>query len=373
MTVLVDATAVPADRRGVGRYVDELIAALDGQLIIACQAVDEAHYRSIAPTASILPQRGITASWRRLAWEQAALPRIARRAGATVIHSPHYTLPLVSRLARVVTFHDATFFSDPGVHTPLKRLFFRAWIRLSAALADSVIVPSAATGAELTRYVGTPRRAPEYVVAHHGVDHRVFHPPSAQEISYAADVLKLGPAWIAFLGTLEPRKNLPALIAAYGRLAGEGSALPKLAIAGGEGWATDLRSAIAAVPEGGEVVTLGYIDLGLVPAYLGGAVIVVYPSLGEGFGLPVLEAMASGAAVLTTARLAIPEVGADAVSYTEPDVESMVVAIRSLLADPATRQKLRAKATTRAAGFTWQASARIHRDVYRRVERPNAG
>lgn len=368
MTTLIDLTALPSDRSGVGRYLDELVRAFDEPVVIACQARDEQHYRSLAPRARVLAQRRIARVWVRLLWEQFMLPRVARSAGVSVIHSPHYTLPLFTRLARVVTFHDATFFSDPKVHTPFKRIFFRTWMRLSVRLASRIIVPSTATASQLARYVGEPRQP--YRVVYHGVDREMFRPPTAAEIAAAAATLGLADApWIAFLGTLEPRKNLPALLEAYTHVVTTwdpaNGPLPTLALAGSAGWGPGLDSTIAAVPAPGRVARLGYVDLALVPALLGGALIVTYPSLGEGFGLPVLEAMACGAPVLTTRRLALPEVGGDAVAYTEPDAPAIAAALLALAADPTERTRLAGLGLARSADFTWQACAAAHLAVYR--------
>lgn len=363
MRVLIDATALPQNRGGVGRYVEGLVGALPGDVVVVCQERDVDTFRSLAPNATVV---GIAPAWSRtpmrLIWEQLRLPFIARRLGANVIHSPHYTMPLLSRRPVAVTFHDATFFSDPSVHTTLKRAFFRSWIRLSTGRASAIVVPSAATASELARFV-RPGRATT-TVAPHGVDATVFHPPTAQQ-SDAARALIGGTEWIAFLGTLEPRKNLPALISAYASLAEGRDAIPPLVLAGGEGWDTHLDAAIGAVPTPGRVERVGFIPTGLLAPFLGGSRLVVYPSLGEGFGLPVLEAMASGAAVLTTSRLALPEVGGDAVAYSEPDAASLQAAIGELLDDDEKRTDLRRRGVARAALFTWAASAARHLDAYR--------
>jgi len=144
---------------------------------------------------------------------------------------------------------------------------------------------------------------------------------------------------------------------------------PALVIAGGRGWDDGVDAAIASVPTGLILRRPGYLPLDQVPALLGGAEVVAYPSLGEGFGLPVLEAMACGAAVLTTRRLSLPEVGGDAVAYTEPDAESIAVALRELLDDSGLREKLGAAALDRAAEFTWQRCARLHVEAYERAAR----
>jgi glycosyltransferase involved in cell wall biosynthesis len=116
------------------------------------------------------------------------------------------------------------------------------------------------------------------------------------------------------------------------------------------------------------VRTLGYLPLPELSAFLGGAEVVAYPSLGEGFGLPVLEAMASGAAVLTTRELALPEVGGDAVAYTEVDPGSIESALRRLLDDGELRLRMRTAARERTTLFTWETSARLHRHAYEAAE-----
>ena len=369
---LIDVTAVPADRAGVGRYVDELVTAFDRRVVIACQAEDAEHYAVIAPLATILPQPGIRRVWRRLVWEQFALPRIARRAGVGVIHSPHYTMPLLSHLTRVVTFHDATFFSDPRVHTRVKAVFFRAWIRLSSRLADAIVVPSTATASELGHYVRARRGRPIYDVVYHGVDASRFHPPTRAEVDTMAARLGIdGAPWIAFLGTIEPRKNIPALVVAYSDLVkswmSEWGDVPTLVLAGADGWGESIDTVIDAIVAPARIKRVGYIELELVPALLGGALFVAYPSLGEGFGLPVLEAMASGSAVLTTRRLALPEVGGDAVAYAGVDSESLVHEMRRLMADPAERRRLGTLGRARATTFSWERCANEHLRVFDRA------
>ena len=368
--VLFDATAVPANRGGVGRYVDGLLGELQGRIEIACQARDADHFRRIAPHATVLPQSiRIESQARRLLWEQLQLPALARRRGTTVIHSPHYTMPLFTRRARVVTLHDATFFSDPGVHTRLKGAFFRLWTRISVRLARIVIVPSAATASEVERFTGSAGQSACFVVAHHGVGFETFHRPTPVEVQQVANKYDLAsPGWIAFLGTLEPRKNLPALIRAYGQVAisrdRANLPVPPLVLAGGRGWDTSIDEEIRRIEAPARVVSLGYVPAPELRALLGGAAFMVYPSLGEGFGLPVLEAMACGAPVLTTRRLALPEVGGSAVAYCEPDDGSIATSMLQLLSDTQRRADLSARGETRARGFSWRACANVHETAY---------
>jgi glycosyltransferase involved in cell wall biosynthesis len=365
--VLIDATAMPVDRGGVARYVDELVRALaePGELdvVVACQPRDAERYRALAPTATLAVGPSALA-WRgfRLLWEQLGLPLVARAEGVDVVHSPHYTTPLLCRRRRVVTVHDVTFFSEPEVHRPVKRLFFRAWIRLSCRLADVIVTPSRATAVELDRAIGHP--VEQTVVAPHGVDHERFRPPEPPRVAATRARYELDGDYVLFLGTIEPRKHVPALIRAHALLAADGAEAPLLVLAGARGWETETERALGEHPHPGSVRVLGYVDADDVVPLLGGATVVAYPSSGEGFGLPVLEAMATGAAVLTTRRLAIPEVAGDAAAYCEPTAESIAAGLRQLIADDAQRATLRRRAIDRAVGFSWQRSAATHAAAY---------
>ncbi|WP_156914773.1 glycosyltransferase family 4 protein [Thermocrispum municipale] len=374
--VLIDATAVPADRGGVGRYVDALIAALDADgasLVVVCQQRDEHVYGEIAPHSDVVaaPQT-IARPPARLAWEQVGFPRLIDKLGVDVVHSPHYTMPLAGKAASVVTLHDATFFTEPVLHSAVKVRFFRSWTRLSLRRADRCVVPSEATARELTAVASAdPERLS---VIPHGVDTDSFHPPSPEEIAEARAAAGLGEQpYVAFLGALEPRKNVPALIRGFVQAVRDRADPPALALAGPPGWDDRIGKAMATVPPHVRVVRAGYLPYRCLAGYLGGAELVVYPSLGEGFGLPVLEAMACGACVLTTRRLALPEVGGDAVAYCGVGAGDVAAALGELLDDPGKRAELGAAAVLRAKEFSWRASAQRHREIYQRAARARSG
>ncbi len=373
--VLVDATAVPADRGGVGRYVDNLVGALDAagaDLTVACQVVDAERYAKQAPSVTVVPApSSIAGRGARLAWEQVGLPRVARRVRADVVHSPHYTLPVRAGRPVVVTLHDATFFTDPDVHTTVKRVFFRSATRLSLHRAAICVVPSQATADELVRVAGAD--ASRLHVAHHGVDTGSFTVPTTQQVRAVRERLGLragradAEPYVAFLGQLEPRKNVPALVEGWVRACAGRERPPVLVLAGGAGWDQRLDDVVARVPAGLRVLRPGYLPFADLPGLLGGAAVVAYPSLGEGFGLPVLEAMACGAAVLTTRRLALPEVGGDAVAYTGTDPDDIARDLAALLDDPARRAALCEAGRRRAQEFTWARSAQRHVEAYERA------
>jgi glycosyltransferase involved in cell wall biosynthesis len=136
---------------------------------------------------------------------------------------------------------------------------------------------------------------------------------------------------------------------------------------GGGGWSQELDDAVARVPPHLRLIRPGYLPFADLPGFLCGAIVVAAPSRGEGFGLQVLEAMACGAPVLTTYRTSLPEVGGDAVAYTEPDADSIAVALRGLLDDPERRVALSAAGYARAQDFTWAASATAHVASYKRA------
>jgi len=367
--VLVDATAVPADRGGVGRYVDGLIAALDqagADIAVACQRADAERYGRLAPGATIVAgPAAIAHRPARLAWEQTGLPLVAQQVDAQVVHSPHYTIPLRVGRPTVVTIHDATFFTEPEMHTAVKGTFFRSATRTALRRASRVIVPSKATRDELIRLLDADPTKID--VAYHGVDAQTFHVPSEVERTRLVARLGLHGEYVAFLGMLEPRKNVPNLIRGWVQVCQGRENPPSLVLAGGTGWDDEVDAAVAEVPPGLRVLRPGYLPYGDLPGFLGGALVVAYPSHGEGFGLPVLEAMACGAPVLTTHRLSLPEVGGDAVAYTEPDAPSIGAALAALIDDPDRRAALGAAGQARATEFTWAASAEAHLAAYARA------
>ena len=368
--VLLDATAIPGERGGVGRYLDNLAAALDrvgAALSVVCQHRDAETFARLAPRSRIVPvAESLDSRPARLTWEQTTLPRLARRLPVDLIHSPHYTMPLAAGLPVVTTLHDATFFSDRGLHLGVKGRFFRAWTRTSLRKAAVCVVPSRATALELVRYVGAS--SDRMVVAHHGVDFARFHPPTDDEVRALREHLDLGAtSWVAFLGTLEPRKNVPALIRAFVRACAGRADPPALVLAGAQGWDTAIEPALASVPAHLRVLTPGHLPIELLPGLLGGAVVTCYPSLGEGFGLPVLEAMACGGTVLTTRKLALPEVGGDAVAYCGTGAGDIAEELQTLLDDADRRSVLSAAAVLRAGEFTWEATARAHQVAYDRA------
>jgi glycosyltransferase involved in cell wall biosynthesis len=369
--VLVDATSVPADRGGVGRYLDGLLGALgrrdDVDLAVVCQRTDTERYERQLPGARVLgAPAAVNHRPARLAWEQTGLPMLAQQVGAKVLHSPFYTCPLRASCRITVTVHDATFFTEPEHYDKTRRTFFRSAIKTSLRRAERVIVPSKATRDELIRLLDAdPTRID---VAYHGVDPAAFHVPSPEEKARVRARLGLGEShYIAFLGAKEPRKNVPNLIRGWAMAVADRPSPPALVVAGGQGHDDEIDQAVAIVPANLRLLRPGYLRFADLPGFLGGALLAAYPSYGEGFGLPVLEAMACGTPVLTTPRLSLPEVGGEAVAYTGPAADEIAGHLAALLDDEARRSALVEAGLARAKEFTWDSSAEVHMSAWARA------
>ncbi|MBV9410973.1 MAG: glycosyltransferase family 4 protein [Acidimicrobiia bacterium] len=339
--VSLDTTAVPARPVGAGRYVLELASALSDRDDVDLVVVDKAP--SFRPV--------------RLAWEQVRLPGVLRELGVDAHHAPHYTMPERARVPKVVTIHDMTFFDHPEWHERTKAPFFRRAIAVAAKRADALVCVSALTADRLRSRLHPD--VPMHVIPH-GVDHTRFR-PGGSDAGFPQP-------YVAFLGTLEPRKDVPTLIAAFDLMAATTPDLT-LVVAGLDGWgAKEVNDAIASAKHHDRIQRVGYLPDAAVPGLLGQAAAVAYPSLDEGFGLPALEALACGAPLVTTKGTAMAEVTGDAALLVPPgDADALADALAALVGGGPDIDRLRHRGPEVASTYTWERSAAAHAEVYRSV------
>ncbi len=374
LVLSLDVTAVPARPVGAGQYTLQLGSALaerpDVDLVVVARTADAGRWRAVAPGAAL---EAVAPGPRplRLLWEQARLPALLAARQVDVHHGPHYTMPERASVPAVVTVHDLSFFEAPDWHKRSKVLLFRRAIAVAARRAAAVVCPSRVTAEELHRWC---EPTAEVFVAHHGVDthrFRPYEPEPGTDTPLLAGIdrrLVDGRPFLVFVGTMEPRKDVPSLVTAFARASrSHDDAL--LVLVGGAGWGgPDVDRAVASSGAASRVVRTGYVPDGAVPALLRSARAAVYPALYEGFGLPALEALACGTPLITTSGTAMEEVAGDAAVLVRPgDVAGLTGAVEAALAEEVSPgpEGRRRRGLEIAAAHTWAASAQRHMEAYR--------
>lgn len=309
--------------------------------------------------------------WRRIAWEQTRLAVLSR--DLDLLHGLAFAAPLASRCPTVVTVHDLSFLRFPEAFRRANRTYL-AWItRLSTRRAARVIAVSESTRRDVIDLCGVPEA--RVVTVPNGVDEQ-YCPAEPAAVAEFRRRKGLPERFLLYLGTLEPRKNLEALIAAYARLPERaGAGRPKLVIAGGKGWFFEtIFARVAELGLADDVLFPGYVPAAELPWWYRAAELFVYPSRFEGFGLPVLEAMACGTPVVTTTASSLPEVAGDAALLVDPDdTAGLTAALSRVLTDAALRADLGEAGLRQAARFSWARTAAQTAQVYRAILGASAG
>ena len=372
MRIAIDATSVPAKPAGAGVYAIELVRAMaehdrrDGYALFARGGTFDAditgkrNWRLQRVAASSRPSR--------LAWEQLRLPRALDRLGIDVLHSTHHTLPLAGvRCRRVVTIHDVTFFRLPERYPPVRRFYLQAMTRLAARVADAIIVPSNAARDDVLQ---TLRVAASKVATVYEAPAQRFTPIPETAARAVAGIYGIDGPYVLSVGSLEPGKNRARLIRAMRMLRDSGFE-HRLVVVGQKAWKFD--DELALVAELGmqdRVQYLGYVNAEHLPALYSLAAVFAFPSLHEGFGLPVIEAMACGAPVLTSNSSATAEVAGDAAILVDPlSVDAIHDGLRRMFDDSSLCSELSARGRARASEFTWRRAADETHAMYGRVVR----
>jgi glycosyltransferase involved in cell wall biosynthesis len=297
----------------------------------------------------------------RIAWEQTLLPLALVRRRADVVHGLVNVLPLATQVRGVVTVHDLSFVLTPETLPPLKRAYLTRLCAASVHRAAAVIAVSRQTAADVIRCFNiSPAKMH---VVHNGVA-PTFTPGDPEKMEHFRRARNLPPRYLLYLGTLEPRKNLVLLIRAFARW----RAMQVVETGAAAGSTDTIFAEVQNLGLADAVLFPGFIPSAELPDWYRGATAFVYPSLFEGFGLPVLEAMACGAPVICSRAASLLEVaGSAALTVPAADEEALAHAIRLLCDQPALAAELRRRGLHQAAKFSWRRSAEQTIQVYNQV------
>lgn len=287
--------------------------------------------------------------------------------GVDVIHSTAFTAPALKRAKLVVTMHDLTFLTHPHLHTPTNREFCLRVTEKVAERAAMIIAPSLSTKHDLLQHY--PILEERIVVIPEAAAEDFYPIRDQTEVRRVLAKHGIFYNYLLFVGTIEPRKNLLTLIHAVADLLKNGRPRYLLVVAGASGWLnSDVYQWVQSLGLQDCMRFLGYVEVEELRALYSAARVFVYPSLYEGFGLPVLEAMACGAPVITSNTSSLPEVAGEAAILVPPtDVGELKQAIEAVLSDQQLRLRLRQQSLKQAARFSWRETARRTLEVYKKV------
>jgi glycosyltransferase involved in cell wall biosynthesis len=288
-------------------------------------------------------------------------PRLMRREPVDVFHTQYVGVP-ASGARLVLTVHDLSYELYPETF-PMNRALFLKLTRWSARRAAAVIAVSESTKRDLVRLYGLP---PEKIhVVMNGVSSS-FRPPSPEDVARVRARFGVRGDYVLSVAARQPRKNLARLTEAFLSARRRGDFNLRLVLVGGRAWGpSDMAGEAAEAVRRGDILLTGYVEEADLPGLYGGAAVFAYPSLYEGFGLPVAEAMACGTPVLTSNVSSLPEVGGDAAVYADPlSVAEISRALWETASNPERRREMRARGLERARLFSWDAAARKTLAVY---------
>jgi glycosyltransferase involved in cell wall biosynthesis len=372
-TVAVDLRALVPEATGIGVYTREMLRHL-----AALGGFDYLGLAHREPRAEGLSDLALRVEHQPapfgVLWQQLRLPRRLERGDADLLWSPLQTLPVRCPVPAVVTVHDLTVLLMPDAHRAKVRWSQVPFLARSLERARRVVAVSEATAADLRFHFPQAFQAEpgKLRVIHHGVS-PAFRPAEPDERQAIREELGTPEGYLLYAGTLEPRKNVEGVLDAWLALCANDPGTPPLVLAGGSGWRS--RALLRKIERirstgsreaGGDLRVLGRVDDDHLARLYRGATLFVYPSFYEGFGMPVLEAMASGTPVVTSDRSSLPEVAGGAALTVRPEDPTILAgALRHLLANPGQARELAERGLARAATFRWETAAAQMEEVFR--------
>lgn len=371
MAIYIDISAAVHGRAGLGRYAESLARALVREYPERF-AFFYNRDREASPLAGLesVPTRTVRAGykpWRMAVWLGQLLRLSFERLvpEAELYHATEHLLLPLKRVPTVLTVHDLIYRLFPEYHKPLNYWFLNQVMPLFVQRARTVIAVSESTRQDLIRCYGVH---PDKITVVHEAAAPHFRPASPEAIATVRARYRLPEGFILTVGTIEPRKNLSRLLDALQQLQQKGDDV-WLVVVGSKGWLYEgFFRHLEELQLGDTVLLPGYVPDADLPAVYSAATLCVLPSLYEGFGLSVLEAMACGTAVVCSRASSLPEVGGDAARYFDPtDVEEMAEAIRAVWHDETLRAEMGRRGLAQAARFSWARAAAETMAVYQRA------
>ena len=358
---------------GIGTYIRNLLRHLpridrESEYVLLCHEHDMAVAEQLGPNFRTVLEASPNYSLR----EQFHVPWVLRREKPDVFHAPHYVLPTAVRCRSVVTIHDCIHLMFPQ-YLPNRAAYAyaRASMWSAARHADRILTVSEASKRDILHFFNVP---PDKIsVVYNAIDERFWIEPNGEDVARVRERFQLDHGFVLYAGTIKPHKNLVRLIEAFAQLrTGEFGELKLLIIGDEISKLPALRRAVHSHKLHKHVRFLGFVPDETLAVLYRLAAVFVFPSLYEGFGLPPLEAMASGTPVVTSNVSSLPEVAGDAAVLVDPyDVDSIVDGVRRVLTDPELAAELRRKGLVRARGFSWERSVARTHDLYRLVASRN--
>ncbi len=370
MRIGIDYTAAVRQGAGIGRYTRGLVRALaemDQQnryvLFSAGRDRQGGWPANFALRSVPLTDRHLSILWQRL---RLPIPIELVTGRLDILHSPDFVLPPTLARHKVLTVHDLSFMRCPECSSPALLEYLMRSVPRSVARAHLILADSQSTRRDLLDLLDVPPERVEVLYA--GVEPR-YAPQEAAAAQAAARKYGLAQPFILGLGTLQPRKNFARLIRAYHLLRQRHHVPHQLVIGGGRGWLyEDIDATIAELGLAEQVRLVGFVDDADLPALYAGADLFAFPSLYEGFGIPILEAMGCGTPVVTADNSSLPEVAGDAALLVDPlDIEALADALWRVIDDGALRQTLVQRGYQQVQRYTWRAAAETLLGIYRSV------
>jgi glycosyltransferase involved in cell wall biosynthesis len=377
MRIGIDVSRTVEESTGVGYYAKHLVHALAGidpendyllyGIFYDCYPEG---WKKVAIPKSLnfrLHQKNSLSWLVRKRWVNAGRHKEKLLGGIDLLHSTAFTMPLVSHLKVIVTIHDLSFFVFPQHHTEANYQFVTRNVHQAARRADYIIADSESTKKDIMRFLHVPEERIEviYLAAAEALGEK-RSPDSITQIKSKYGIKK---PYLLMVGSMEPRKNMTSALIAFKALKETKKIDFQFVIAGGKGWKNEaFYHLLKKLSIDEHLVLTGYVPEEDLPALYQGAEVFVYPSLYEGFGLPVLEAMSSGTPVITSNVSSLPEVAGDAALLVNPmEIFDLYKAMEALATRPELRDEFRSKGLERSEIFTWEKTARKTLEIYRKV------